>query len=206
MRTLVVAILLLASAGCRIEVGGKKKRPHRRDDCPDCVKLADIPPQVAKRNWVGIKGEGSCAWASLITVLRYQNEDGLARRVERNADSGATVRDLEAMARKAGIRYVYTENGRTFPGRSLSGKILSGADLLVWASQTRRGGVIWYKPAHACAFLGFEGDYAYIRDPNRPTVRERIQKQKFLQRWKQYGGVLFSPVHTPGTPDVRKRR
>lgn len=151
------------------------------------VGYAAVPAGVAQRNWSDRTGYGSCAWASLITILRWQGRDDMAVQMGSRFNGGATWQKLVSASESLGMRYIYTDSG--------------DPRLLEWASDSNRGGVIFYKPQHAVAFLGFSGNDAIIIDPNTPRVRERIPKQTFLRNWRsRYQGFFLTPVYPPGTP------
>ena len=229
-RSCVAVLLLLCVTGCEISTPPQPQArrqyrptpirrqiprqpqptmPYQPDGCPDgmCPHPArslpavianafdvttragapDLPVGIAEHNWRGRHGSGSCAWASLITALRWQGQDNMAAHVKSRYDSGATWRDLKSASDTLDLKYTYTARG--------------DSRLLEWASQTKRAGVVFYKPQHAVTFVGFDGNDAVIIDPNHPQRKERIDKQAFINNWRhRYQGVFFVPIYAPGTP------
>lgn len=72
---------------------------------------------------------------------------------------------------------------------------------LVWASQTRRAAIIWYKPSHCVAFVGISvvggKEMAVIQDNNRPGTFEQYPLDEFIRKWRGYGGFACTLLLTP---------
>ena len=98
----------------------------------------------------------------------------------------AYVRRLVAKAEDAGMRFAFTGSG--------------DEQFLEWCSRTRRGAVIFYYSSHSISFCGFMGGSAVVMDNNNVERLIYIPKAEFLQRWRGYGGVAFTPVYTPSPP------
>jgi hypothetical protein len=87
----------------------------------------------------------------------------------------------------AGLDYVFTTE--------------SDPRFLDWASQTRRGAIMWWKPSHCCTFVGFVNrdgkEYAAVLDNNYPGKYEYHEREKFVRMWAGYGGFALSLINEP---------
>lgn len=196
IRHLVLLSGLLALTGCDdvvIDDGSGGGCPG--GTCPDAASapgwLAEVPPvdlpgALRQANY----GGGSCMHASLISVLRWQGRDDLAERWRRSYSGAAGVWDLAEIAEWLDLDYAWTTRG--------------DAAFLEWCSHTRRGAAIHYKPGHAVTFFGFVSrngvEFAVICDNNHPGRLEWIEKRRFIESWRGYGGFALSIVGTPGNP------
>ena len=89
----------------------------------------------------------------------------------------------------AGIDYSYT--------------IKADPRFLDWATATRRGAILWWKPAHCCTFVGWverEGrQYAAILDNNYPGRFELTPREQFVRLWAGYGGFALTVMEDPAS-------
>lgn len=153
------------------------------DNCPYEVKsLADIPQPWREHNW----GGGSCMYASLVPILRWQGRFEDAEKIRRSYSGGQSVDGLAVICNRMGLKFAYTNTG--------------DAGFLEWCSSTRRGAAIHYFPNHAVTFCGFEDAQAVLIDNNRPKDYIRIPKATFISRWRGYGGRALTVVYTVPPP------
>jgi len=156
--------------------------------CPyEFLPPVDLPPEMREPNW----GGGSCVHASMVSILRWQQLPELAAWWRKTYIGGETLSGLVSKSDKAGLNFAYTGDG--------------DVNVLEWASRTRRGAVIFYKPSHSISFFGFvtkeDGQrYACVMDNNRTQTYEWIPYDRFIQAWKGYGGVALTPVYSPTPP------
>lgn len=179
---LVVAIALLT--GCSQRVRILPLPPAERPP-------VNLPASERQRNWVARNGEGSCAHASFITVLRWHNQYRLAQWWRQNFEGGEDEYHLQQKLQYARIDYRAVNHGEPW--------------FLDWASRTRHGAIIWWKPGHCCTFAGYirAGDgrvYAAIIDNNFPQRFELTERSQFLRLWKGLGGFALTPLFPPNHP------
>jgi len=202
-RTLGVLFLLAAaacSAGCDSEKPTVQPAPDRISPYRSTPPV-DVPMADRSRNYRG----GSCAHASLISLLRWQGRPQAADWWRRTFSGPAYVgletsrtghKTLIQCAQLAGMRYARTTSG--------------DAGFLEWCSRTRRGAVVEFDyvfrgsvrriGAHAVTFCGFVDGLAVILDNNRIDRLIRIPKLTFLTYWRKSGGDAFTVIYTPGPP------
>ena len=158
--------------------------------CPGTVGRwppVDLPPSLRQANY----GGGSCMHAAMISILRWQGRGELADQWRRNYSGAAGVWTLAKLAEKYDLDYAWTTDG--------------DPAFLQWASDTRRGAAIHYKPVHAVAFLGYQTrgglEYAVLYDNNASRDRlEYVEKNAFIRAWRGYGGCALTIVGTPANP------
>lgn len=150
--------------------------------------LADVDLPLRQNNYSG----GSCVHASMVTILRWQNQMSLADRWLNMYSGGETSGGLIAKCKSNKLDVEYTLNG--------------SPEFLEWCSRTNRGAVIFYYPAHCVSFLGYltqrdnagnTTEMAYILDNNSTNRFQTIEKSKFLSAWKGYGGFALTTVYSP---------
>ena len=192
MKRLLIPLIAVLIVGCDIEVKtNKEKLRCPKGKCPasppaDCPYMElppmDLPVELRQRNYSG----GSCVHASLVSVLRWQNLHTFADWWQSRYRGGESLGGLVAKAEDAGMRFAFTGSG--------------DEQFLEWCSRTRRGAVIFYYSSHSISFCGFMGGSAVVMDNNNVERLIHIPKAEFLQRWRGYGGVAFTPVYTPSPP------
>jgi hypothetical protein len=190
MKTKLISLLfcLLLAAGC--------DDPQRGPgDCPDgkcpyaAVPPMDLPVEMRQANY----GGGSCMWASTISVLMHQRQYEAAERLRQHAGA-ASVETVAAVLDRMGLLFAYTNTG--------------DESFLQWCSDTRRGAAIHYYPQHAITFCGYartpggfpELEWAVLIDNNMPRLDIRVEKRRFLDAWRDYGGRALTVVYTPTPP------
>jgi len=189
--TVFASAFLVLCSGCEdrpIYLDPPPQQQQPRPDCPDgrcpyeAVPPVDLPEALREWNYAG----GSCVHASMVTVLRNQGMIDLAAWWRRSYAYGETFTGFVRKSEAAGLRYAYT--------------FMGDAAFLDWCSRTRRGAVIFYKPAHAITFAGYVDGNAVLIDNNHPHRPEYVERGRFLQLWRGYGGMALTPVHSPNPP------
>lgn len=183
-RWIAVALLLaIIGVGC-------EEAPIRVQPLP--APAAESPPanppvQLRQHNWTRTnergQEEGSCCFASLITHARWVNRPKLADYIRANFGGGEYDSRLRSKLDSLGVNYDYT--------------VRADPRFLDWASQTRRGSILWWKPYHCCTFLGWargndDRQYAVICDNNHPSQLEFVERSSFCRLWAGYGGFSLA--------------
>jgi hypothetical protein len=190
-----VLALLIACVGCSVVEQPKQVRrlPAPKMEAPP----ANVPPQLRQRNWPSREresyGQGSCVHASLTTHLRWLNEFELGEDWRGKFSGGEYETRLRQRLDANSIDYAYTNR--------------SDPRFLDWASATRRGCIIWWKPSHCCFFAGFvsnpagkpPGEYAVVIDNNYPERLEYTEREQFIRLWAGYGGFGLTILLPPAT-------
>lgn len=181
-------MLVIVAVGC-------EEAPIRVQSLP--APAAESPPanppvQMRQHNWTRTnergQEEGSCVFASLITHVRWLNRPKLAEYIRANFGGGEYDSRLRDKLDALGVYYDYT--------------VRADPRFLDWASQTRRGSILWWKPYHCCTFLGWargnDGrQYAVICDNNHPTQLEFVERSSFARLWAGYGGFALTLTDDP---------
>lgn len=168
MKSLLVALVLCA--------GVQAARP-----------VVDVPAALRQRNWVGSQGEGSCVWASTITLLNWQSRYKTAQWIKDHCGNGAGPEDLSAKLDKLGVRYAYTTSG--------------DVNFLEWCIRTRRGaGVTTMGGAHCENLVHLDAKWAGVLDNNNPNKIKWVPRETFLSEWRASMGWAFTVVYTPAAP------
>ncbi len=151
----------------------------------------NLPTQMRQRNWVSSENEGSCVHASMISVLRWHNQERLANWWRQNFAGGENEIEIERKLQAAGVPFISRHNG--------------DPEILDWASRTRHGCILWWKPSHCCTFCGWiKGSdgriYGVIMDNNWPERLELTERSQLIRLWNGYGGFALAPLLPPATP------
>lgn len=141
---------------------------------------AYIPEQDRHHNY----GGGSCVYASLSNTLEAYGMSEAADHMRQTFSGGADYSDVQRAMDYYGYRYVMTTTGDT--------RVLDFAD------RTGRCAEIFFKSAHACAFLGYDSQRrAVVLDPNHPHELEFWNKDTFVAKWRSHGGHATVILETP---------
>ena len=189
-RILFALVLLLFSAGCdlelRIDLGqlnGLRLTPVINEERP----TVNLPEVLRQENWRGSKGEGSCVWASTISLLRWQGRDRAADWIRRNYGNGEWPEHWAALADKAGLRYAMTTDG--------------DVQFLEWACRTRRGAAVTVMGgAHCVNLVHLDDKWACLLDNNFPDKFQWVPRETLLAEWKASHGWGLTVVYTPCPP------
>ena len=143
----------------------------------------NLPLACRQANWSG--HEGSCVFATTVSLLKWQGRYNTANWVRRNCSNGAGRARAAAIFDRAGIRYAYTRGDVKF---------------LEWAIRTRRGaGVVIMGGDHMVALVHLDASWACIMDPNTRKFHG-ISRGSFLAEWRASGGWALAVVYTPAAP------
>lgn len=196
MKNILVALLVsLALAGCNVavDVGGPNQgnAPVARKEYP----TVNLPVLLRQKNWLGSKQEGSCVYATFISLLRWQGRYATANYFRThygngeyadktwNPEGGGLAEKLE----KEGIRFAYVTDG--------------DVAFLEWACTTRRGcGVTVMGGRHMVALVHFDSEWAGILDNNDTERIHWVPREQFLAEWQNSNGWAVTPVYTPAPP------
>ena len=175
--------MLLVLAGCDSGVVNVRALPTPEPEQPP----ANLPVQLHQRNWTGSLGQGSCVHASLVNHLRWLNRFELGERWRATYADGEWDSRLRDRLDAAGIDYSYT--------------LKADPRFLDWASATRRGAILWWKPqadqqqitdeAFGEGLAGNSIDDAtgallealinYFPESRRRLLRKAAEKQKLIE-------------------------
>ena len=185
MRSILLLGLLLL---CGCDAAPTRVRPLPSP--PAEQPAANLPPSLHQRNWLGPLRQGSCVHASIVNHLRWLNQWDLAERWRTTFADGEWDTRLRDRLDANGVDYSYTVKG--------------DPRFLDWATATRRGAILWWKPSHCCTFMGFvkraDGrEYAAILDNNYPGRFEYTEREQFCRLWAGYGGFALTIDSPPAT-------
>ncbi len=153
--------------------------------------VVQLPAQLRQKNWV-VRGEGSCVYASLTTVARWCHRFDIANWLSDPTQNGGGEYGSRLRQRldAVDVKYTYTDR--------------ASVAFLDWCDESRRGCIVWWKPAHCCTFAGWVSmngkKYAAIIDNNHPNVYELTEASVFVQEWIRYGGFGLTLLYDPASP------
>ena len=156
---------------------------------PPELPIVNPPVTLRQRNWVlGSRENGSCMWASTITLLRWQEQYALADRLRRTRGGGELPSQFAKRLNTAGVKHVAHSAG--------------SAAFLEWACLTRHGAVIVIggKGDHAVNVVHMDESVVYLLDNNQPREYQVVPRDEFLRNWKKAGGWAFVPLYNPAAP------
>lgn len=202
----IVALLLLALVGCDVVEPQRTvvPLPSPGYSLPPC----NLPLELRQKNWASkdreTYGQGSCVFASLTSHSRWLNQLGLAEEVRSTFQGGEyetrLIQKLDALKSKyPDLEYAYTRK--------------ADPRFLDWCNAERRGCILWWKPYHCCAFMGWVTragkQYAVILDNNRTERFELTEREQFIRLWAGYGGfglcLMYDPAPTVPYPSYELR-
>lgn len=186
MRHLLLVVLLLCVplAGCEgdfsqgffVQPAANKERP-----------VINPPAKDRQKNWLGNKREGSCVWASTITLLRWQGRYNTAYYIRNKYENGEWPDDWARKMESEGLRYAFVTNG--------------DVKFLEWACRTRRGAAVTIMGgAHMVNLVHLDSNSACLLDNNNPVRYRWVSRAAFLAEWKASHGWGLSVVYTPAAP------
>jgi len=179
MKRLLLVVLLIV--GCeapnnKLHRIPKKERP-----------AVNLPLSLRQHNWIGNRGEGSCVWASTITLLRWQGRYQMADWIRQHYGNGEVPDDWAEKMDRAGIRYAYVTNG--------------DVRFLEWCIRTRRGAAVTVLGgAHCVNLVHLDGTWAALIDNNAPMNPIWIPRKRFIAEWKASYGWALTVVYAPSAP------
>jgi hypothetical protein len=157
MKTFLVFVLLFAGCSRSVE---------------------NMPESERQENWIGRGYKGSCAWASMITLLRAEGYDAAAELLRHGPGGPAWDEKLSAVLEPMGVVLAVASNGdESF--LELACSIGPGCEVAVDDDK---------RTSHAVDLIGLDDDWAMICDPNDPKHLFRVPRQAFLAEWHRCGG------------------
>ena len=163
------------------------------------VPVVNLPVELREENWVGPAGEGSCVHATVVMLLRWQQQYQTADDWRRTYSDGEYADDKwnygSNLARKfdsENVRYAYTIEG--------------DEKFLEWAISTRRGAGVTVKGGrHMVALVHMDDEKVGLLDNNDIENIIWVDRERFMSEWKNSNGWAVTPIYTPAPPlPVRK--
>ncbi len=181
MKRLVLAAMLLAIvAGCEWPGGFAPPVSSERP-------TVNVPLAMRQSNWRGPQGQGSCTWATMVSLLRWQGRYHTADWIRQNWGDGEWPDDMAQRLDEAAVRYAYVTNG--------------DVRFLEWACRTRRGaGITVMGGAHMVALVHLDAKWAAILDNNNVEKFIWVPRETLIAEWKASYGWAVAPVYTPAAP------
>jgi hypothetical protein len=147
----------------------------------------NVPLVLRQQNWRGHQGEGSCTWASVISLLRWQGQYQTADWIRKNYSDGAWPDSLAIKLNRRGVRFAYVTNG--------------DVNFLEWACRTRRGcGITVLGGAHMVALVHLDDKWAAILDNNNVEQFIWVPRETLIAEWRASDGWAVTPVYDPAAP------
>ena len=189
-RCLLLFIVLLAGCDAH-KVGINVTGPDRAVSRTKEIPVVNLPPALRQSNWLGTRGEGSCAYAAMVSGLRWQGRPHTAERIRGRYGNGCSYPMMAAMLEREGVRYAYTTSG--------------DPAWLQWACDTRRGAAIVVQGgAHMVYCVHLDDRYAYCLDSNDTRSFLRYDRDQLLSEWRHSSGWAVTPIYGPAPPMVTK--
>jgi predicted small lipoprotein YifL/ABC-type bacteriocin/lantibiotic exporter with double-glycine peptidase domain len=185
-RTILAALLAAMLAGC----GTPLVIPPAMPTKPAAKErpTVNLPRDLRQGNWRGPnKNEGSCTWASLISLLRWQGRYNTANWVRENCGDGEWATTMASQLNDIDVRYAYVTNG--------------DVKFLEWACATRRGCAITVQGGkHMVALVHLDDQWAALLDNNDVSRYRWIPRETLIAEWKASNGWAITPIYTPAAP------
>jgi len=182
-RLLLVVLLCIPFVGCEefnqnifVQPAVNKERP-----------IVNPPAKDRQKNWLGNKREGSCVWASTITLLRWQGRHNTAEMIRRKYGNGEWPDDWAKKMEREGLRYAFVTNG--------------DVSFLERACRTRRGAAVTIMGgAHMVNLVHLDENWACLLDNNDTGNYKWVPRAAFLAEWRASYGWGLTVVYTPAAP------
>ena len=179
MRIICVLVLLISFSGCETVT----RKPRVASELP----TVNVPAAMRQGNWRGQHGQGSCVFATMISLLRWQGRINTADNIRQTLGDGSYPDDLAWKLDRKGVRYAYVTNG--------------DMNFLEWSVRTRRGcGITVMGGAHMVALVHLDAKWAGILDNNRVGQIIWIPRETLVAEWKASYGWAVTPIYTPAAP------
>ncbi len=194
----IAALLFSTIVTVIIMTGGPTPDIVLPDYVPDEVVILERPtvnlPFIMRQgNWRGNRGEGSCVYATMTSLLRWQGKEEFANYWRENYENGSWPERLVEEFEKEDIRYAYTTDGNV--------------DFLEWAVSTRRGcGITVMGGIHMVALVHLDDEVAGILDNNYTENIKWVSRESMIAEWQSSRGWAVTPVYTPSPPLKPKKR
>lgn len=189
MRRLILVALVLTTFSVNLHTVSMDRPPRKPDRTyQGSYPTVDVPVRLRQQNWLGPKREGSCTFATLVTILRAQGKFKMAAYVRSHFADGCWPEDMAKKLDKAGIRYAYT---------SKKGDV----KWLEWAVKTHRGcGVTVRGASHMVALVHLDKKWAGLIDNNATDHIIWVPRKTFIAEWLNSESWGVTPVYTPQPP------
>ena len=150
-----------------------------------------LPFPMRQSNWLGSQREGSCVYATMTSLLRWQGKPEFAEYWKSNYENGSWPERLSAEFDKEGIRYAYTTD--------------DNVEFLEWALDTNRGcGMTVMGGIHMVALVHLDEEWAGVLDNNFTDEIKWIKREALVSEWKASRGWAVTPVYSPSPPLPQK--
>lgn len=148
----------------------------------------NVPIALRQKNWIGSRGQGSCAHASMVTALRWQGQPAMADWWKRKHGNGAGYESLDRDLTNAGIRYAATCDQQD-------------VSFLEWSVETRRGCVVAINGyTHAVFLAHMDDQHVGLIDNNQIGRVVWVDRETFLRDWYESRSLAIAVVYTPAPP------
>lgn len=176
-------VLILALVALVFESGADVQLTSTPRERP----VVNVPKTDRQSNWLGSQREGSCVYASMISLLRWQNRYGAAKTLRNRYGNGEMPTGLAANLDREGIRYAYVTNG--------------DVKFLEWAVRTRRGAAVTVMGGrHVVCLVHLDSKVAILLDNNRIDNFIVVPREVFLAEWRASMGWATTPIYAPAAP------
>lgn len=178
---LLATFLLASVTGCNEAKRLAYKTPLKERP------TVNLPLALRQSNWLGSRRMGSCTWASMISLLRWQGCGKVADWMRQNYGDGEGADGMAQKLDRAGIRYAYVTNG--------------DVKFLEWACRTRRGcGITVMGGVHMVTLVHLDAKWAGILDNNSVGNYIWVPRETLIAEWKASHGWAVTPIYAPAAP------
>ena len=198
MKRILIVLLMVCMVGCGYEITidlGTGLAPTRRPtiDYPKYEverPTVNLETALRQRNWANTPMNGSCVYATLVSLFRWQGRDDLATKMRENYSGGTGWYSLAAQLDAEGIRYAFTNQK-------------NDVAFLEWACATRRGaGVTTTGGSHMIALVHLDSEWAGFIDNNSPDEILWKTRSEFLEDWFTATSWAITPLEGPPPPPL----
>jgi hypothetical protein len=181
----IILVLCLLLTGCEMPMEPLKQQAPRITYAE--MPIVNVPVTMRQSNWIGPNGSGSCTWATMISLLRWQGRYNTAEWIRENYADGEWATTMSKKLDAANIRYAYVTNG--------------DVRFLEWACKTRRGcGITVQGGVHMVALVHLDAKWAGILDNNDVSKINWIPRETLIAEWQASNGWAISPIYNPAAP------
>lgn len=186
-RFVLLACLILATAGCEVAIDLDGPMMGTAPVVSTERPTVNLPVALRQPNWIGRNGTGSCVWATLTSLLRWQGRYQTADYLKAKYGDGEWADRFADRLTTEGIRFVQTTDG--------------DMSLIDWACETRRGcGAVVMGGKHMISVVHADATTIGILDPNDVNHIQYVPRESFEAEFKNSGGWAFAVVYAPAPP------
>ena len=198
MKRTLFLVLMLFVVGCGYEItidlgNGWTSNTRPSIEYPQYeveVPTVNLETALRQRNWAKTPMNGSCVYATLVSLFRWQGRDDLATRIREKYDGGTGWFRLAAELDAEGIEYAFTNQK-------------NDVAFLEWACKTRRGaGVTTTGGSHMIALVYLDDKRAGFIDNNKPEEILWKTREEFLTDWFSATSWAITPLMGPPPPPL----